>query len=361
MSNKKGALVDFRDWAHLPPEIVESISEKVKSITDLARFRSVCSPWRSATFPKPRHLPPQLPWLMLQCHTNCYDGNRIHFFYDVWESKMREIHLPETISMTCSGSYRGWLLLTSTRGKHVFFLNPLTRVRIQLPPFPSFEGTFDFGKSKVTFSTNLTDPNCLIMMLLDRYRVMCCRVGDRHWRRVYSRSNSIADMMDATYYNGRFYFLYEKSMQIIEPNQPEKTILLHQPELTTVGKCFVEGKSGVYVLAIHPEGKFELYQFQEKTTELNHITETSDNTAIFYGDCFPRFAVHNYDWDSLDGGSVYVEYQCIPYAWKRAVRSGYSKYSAGPAEGKDFVLCDLVKEPRFRPVEPAMWFQPSFH
>ncbi|KAJ3687852.1 hypothetical protein LUZ61_017016 [Rhynchospora tenuis] len=354
---KKGALVDFRDWAHLPPEIVESISEKVKSITDFARFRAVCSPWRSATPPKPLHLPPQLPWLMLQYHSD--DGNGIRFFYDVWESKMRELHLPEIIGMTCSGSYRGWLLLTTTCGGHVFLLNPLTRDRIQLPPFTGFWDTFDFGKSKVTFSTDLTDPNCLIMIFIERYQVMYCRVGDLSWTTVYGHLNSVAELADATYCNGRFYFLYEKKIKVIGPNKA--VVIVLPQELRAVSKCFLEGKSGVYVLAIHPKGKFELYQFQEQTMQFKHITETSDNTAIFYGDCFPRFAVCSDDWDSLDGDSVYVEYQCIPYAWKRAVRSGYSKYSAKWAEGKKFVMCNLVKEPRFRPVEPAMWFQPSFH
>ncbi|KAJ3687855.1 hypothetical protein LUZ61_017019 [Rhynchospora tenuis] len=361
------SLSEFRDWANLPPEIVELISEKVKYIVDYVRFRAVCSAWRSASLPKPRHLPPQLPWLMLP-----YDGHSwttrddtTRFFYDVWESKMREILLPETETMTCCASYRGWLLLVSYKGREVSLLNPLTRSEIELPAFGTWFDPYyiGFGKSKMTFSADLTDPNCLITVFLEEYWVISCRIGDRIWKRYYPRK----ELVDATCYNGRLYLLYEGEVKIIESNKledrralvPELTIVL-EPELTAVKKRFVEGKSGVYVVGVHPEGKF-LYQFQKQQLKFKKLnTDTCDSTAIFYGDNYPCLALSSDDWDSLDGGCLYMEHKRVPDELKlEAVKSGYILHTVQMVGGNAVLMYEDQTLP-YHPVKPAMWFQPSF-
>ncbi|KAJ4777844.1 F-box family protein [Rhynchospora pubera] len=155
----------FSDWSHLPPDIVQLISEKFKSITDYLRFRAVCSPWRSASLPRPRHLPPQLPWLMLthkpykkqkgQRH------NGVYLFYDLERSKLREVHLPETTGMVCCASYQGWLLLLASKGREVLLLNPITRARIQLPPFTALVKRFGDGQGGLRYNTlYLTESEC---------------------------------------------------------------------------------------------------------------------------------------------------------------------------------------------------------
>ncbi|KAJ4772474.1 F-box protein skip23 [Rhynchospora pubera] len=375
------SLSEFRDWANLPPEIVYLISEKVKYIVDYVRFRAVCSAWRSASRPKPRHLPPQLPWLMLP-----YDGyswttkdDTTRFFYDVWESKMREIHLPETEVMTCCASYLGWLLLVSYKGRQVSLLNPLTRCQIELPPFSTWFDPYmiSFGMTKMTFSADLTDPNCLITALLEDNCVMSCQVGDRSWKRYYYQSKELADV---TCYNGRLYFLYQGEMVIIEYNKPEHKGIL-EPELigavvvladldflddddepnyiAAVEKYFVEGKSGVSVVGFHPEGKFMLYQFQEQQMKLEKIT--IDSTAIFYGDNYPCLALSSDDWDSLDGGSLYMEHRRVPDALKLvAVKSGYHTKFARMVGGNVMYWYDINQESPYHQAAPAMWFQPSF-
>ncbi|KAJ4778524.1 F-box SKIP23-like protein (DUF295) [Rhynchospora pubera] len=361
----------FRDWAHLPPEIVELISSKVKSTTDYVRFRAVCPSWRSASDPKPRHrLPPQLPWLMLPY--NRRDPTCV-YFDDIWESKRRKFHLPEAKGMVYLASYRGWFLLTDYSKTKVFLLNPLTRARIQLPSFRapfkclganSFGQIFlyDPGNSaeiKVAFSADLTDPDCQIMVFLERYWVICCRVGDPYWTWVNCRLNIVTMLADATYYKGRFYLLYEDSLVIVESDKPEdRTVLM--PELKPVSKCFLEGKSGVFMLVVNPQEKFELYQFLEEPLILKQIADTSNNTAIFYGDNYPCLTVCAGDWDSLDGG-VYMEKKSVPYASKYTVGSHYSIYSAKwDGQKIECMVRDLGKEPQFRPGEPVMWFQPSF-
>ncbi|KAJ3686997.1 hypothetical protein LUZ61_016161 [Rhynchospora tenuis] len=249
----EGSASEFRDWAHLlPVEIVQVISNKVKSITDYVRFRAVCSPWRSASLPKPSHLPPQLPWLMIPFSpwdSRTDDGIRL--FFDIFESKMRKLHLPETIGLLCSASYRGWLLLVATKGAEVFLLNPLTRARVNLPSFttpvrhirsdssaPDYDASWvfepfsrNFAITRVTFSSDLTDPNCLIMVFVEICRgIFCCRVGDLCWT-VVNILPSEATTGDAAYYNGCFYLLSKGVMYITEFAKPENSLvcLLAQP------------------------------------------------------------------------------------------------------------------------------------
>ncbi|KAJ3687982.1 hypothetical protein LUZ61_017146 [Rhynchospora tenuis] len=385
MGKKDSPSSVFRDWAHLPPEIVELISDRVKSVTDYVRFRVVCSPWHSASLPKPRHhLSAQLPWLMLPYSWT--DLSSVSFD-DVFESKTHRFHLPvprgRDISGTeLCGSYRGWLLLSKHLGEEVILLNPLTRALIQLPPFiapardlggddwdvPLYDIIFEhpgnegfFFPTKVTFSTDLTDPNCLITVFIEPYWVICCQIGDPCWTRVDIHLQHLRHWADVTYYDGLFYFLpySDEGMPIIDSKDTEERIV-HVPELSGARKFFVEGKSGVYVLAIHPEEKFELYQFLEKPMKLEQITDTSDRTAIFYGDDYPCLAVSTADCDSLDGDSVYIERKSGPYtwkcAWKCAVGSHCNIYSS---QLEHEVLESFKERPRLSG-EQLMWFQPSF-
>ncbi|KAJ3688008.1 hypothetical protein LUZ61_017172 [Rhynchospora tenuis] len=420
---------DFRDWAHLPPLIVELISEKVKSITDYVRFRAVCSPWRSASFPKPRHhLPPQLPWLILpyspEQNPNGDDGTRL--FYDLWESKVRKFHLPETIGMMCCASESGWLLFVATGGTELFLLNPITRARIQLPSFtspvkrlydffmiphemmrevwdifPSHDSSYylnpirgNFAISRVTFSTDLADPDCLITVSIPKFwGIFCCRIEDPYWLEVHGRHDSSV-IADTTYYNGRFYTLRKGTVDVTDPNilgHNKECLCFFEEELWPLNKFLVQGKSGVYVVFVlvrkieeeEVEGsgqkdeddpgkgdtkestekitrlKFELYQFGEQSCRLRRIADTS-NTALFFGENNDCLAVCTDDWDSLDGGSVY---KCAPLSARGGHGSGshYSIHLGKINDGQfQAVLCDIAKVPAISPHAPAIWFQPNF-
>ncbi|KAJ1695836.1 hypothetical protein LUZ63_012534 [Rhynchospora breviuscula] len=317
---------DFPDWAHLPLAAVHLISEKVKSITDYVRFRAVCSPWRSATLPKPRHLPPQLAWLMIPYDpfSTYKKDDGVRLFYDLWESKMRKLRLPETIGLQ----------------------NGLAG---------------DFAISKVTFSAALTDPNCLITVFLAGCKsILYCRVKEPCWMTVANPPNSFGKFADATCYNGRFYLLYQRALLIIDSKKPmERITYVLKPEWYGVSKNFLEGKSGVYVLlAFLPKGKFELYQFQEQPMTLKQITNIT-NTVIFDGDNNYFLAVCSDDRDLLDGGPLYM-YTSVPFAGKHEVVLRYNIYCVKRDEGMiEPVVCDLGEAPLDSPI-PAMWFQPSF-
>ncbi|KAJ4779614.1 F-box family protein [Rhynchospora pubera] len=406
----------FPDWAHLPLDVVRLISAKVKSITDFTRFRAVCSPWRCATLPKPRHLPPQLPWLMLPWGSLNKRDDGIRLFYDLWESKTRKLDLPETIDKVCCTSYRGWLLLVGSEGKEVFLLNPLTRARIQLPPFgppvrrlggdwddQSYENCWldpnlgSFAIRKVVFSSDLTDPNCLITVFLHNSRgFLCCRVGDSSWTKIYSRLNRLSD---ATYHNGRFYLLYEHAIEIIDSNNPEERVLVYDLGLALgeILAMFLEGKSGVYVVVVNdeedeeeddeddeededptkhdtmeegtvktPKKTFELYKLQEQPFKLKLVAKTRDTIVFFGNDVCPYLSVCSDDWDSVDGDSMYMV--CMGWSFAGNDRYGacYSRYitkldNRNSDNGKSVkVEGDIAMDSIYRPYAQGMWFQPNF-
>ncbi|XP_078182106.1 F-box protein SKIP23-like [Carex rostrata] len=412
----------FPDWAHLPLAAVLLISQKVKCITDYVRFRAVCSPWRDASLPKPSHLPPQLPWLMIpyMVHRGIVDDG-IRSFYDLWEAKMHKIPLPETIGKRCCATYRGWLLLLDSGGSELFLLNPLTRVRVPLPPFnipvkhiwdgdeedkrrfgerpprmvdhlfKSMFGTYAI--TKITFSTDLTDPNCIIMVFFQRARgIFYCKVGDLCWTQVVRPPYPNAELADAAYNNGSFYLYYEDAMAIYNLNQhKEMGIYFFDPELKFLPKFFLVGKSGVFMVGVHPieedqyrggvkatgkapKQKIDLYQVidEEPRMDVKRVADTSD-TIIFYGDNYHYLAVCADDLDLLDGGCIYMEYVCSssvvnevminpvnPTHW-RDHQPCYGIFLATLNDGNpEPLVLGVAKMPQIFTPPPSMWFQPNF-
>ncbi|XP_078172678.1 F-box protein At2g05970-like [Carex rostrata] len=368
---------EFPDWAHLLPEVVYLISEKVKYIADYIRFRAVCSPWRSASAPKPRHLPHQLPWLMIPYGIRRTDDDGIRLFYDLWESKMRKIHLPETIGKLCWATYRGWLLIVASDCRELFLLNPLTRTRVKLPKFRNW---MDFSRStKMTFSADLTDPNCFIMLFLPYYNgIYFCKAGDLFWtdavphqvrREAVPLSVQQLRLKDATYNKGSFYLLYDQAMFVYDLYQQRvQGTYIFKPELQLVTKFFLKGKSGLYIVANYFTGRFEgalrqkieLYEIQEQQQmEIKQIADTSDIT-IFHGYKYQYLAVRTTDWDSLDGDCMYMAYVRQPSA---GIDDGgsYSIYCAKLDDGEPKpVVLRLCEEMLNWLSLRAMWFQPNF-
>ncbi|KAJ1686009.1 hypothetical protein LUZ63_017399 [Rhynchospora breviuscula] len=398
--------LEFSDWAYLPEGVVNLISEKVKSVTDHVRFRAVCSPWRSASLPKPRHLPPQLPWLIIPWVSRDKNDNGIRLFYDLWEDKMRKLYLPETSGTVCCASYCGWLLLAPSEGIQLLLLNPLTGACIQLPPFAtsmryvgdqSNEPRFDhlwrdpvlgtFMIKKVIFFDDPTNPNCLIAVFLQTCEgFFCCHVGDPFWTRFDCRHlDRFSKFMDATYYNGRFYLLCDRAMEIIEFNKPEQsTVHPFEQDLDYVRMFLLEEKSGVLVVGVRnteeeaeeedtpatddpkedivkcPKKKVEVYQYQE-AFKLKKVTDAS-NTIFFCGSgVFPHLTVCSDDWDFLDGDSMYMECIDLSLEGKDRGESSYSIYIAKVDDGMfEPLVSNIMKKPRICPSAHATWFQPSF-
>ncbi|KAJ3702108.1 hypothetical protein LUZ61_005813 [Rhynchospora tenuis] len=359
---------ELPDWAHLPELVLHLISTKLKSFTDHVRFRAVCSSWRASS-----RKPCQLPWLMINDNRTKKKG--FGLFYDLWESKMHKLYFSETTHMACLASCQGWLLLTASGGQEVLLLNPLTRGRIQLPPFNA--GFKRHHVRQMTFSTDLTDPNCLIMVLYYGMNMIhFCRVGEPCWTEVVGSGDGFANIYDATYYDGRFYLLCpEGYMEIVESKKPEQRIVhCFEPKLKYVRKFFLQENSGVYVIALCPiiyedevdsaandtkedtmkilKWKIELYQdkFQEQSLKLKQITDTN-NMALFCDSNGFYLAVCSDDWDLADYvGGNYIHVR------GPLTEPCYRIYSTKLDNGKSQVVYDIDAD---RHIKSLTWFQPS--
>ncbi|KAL7244724.1 hypothetical protein ACSBR2_000149 [Camellia fascicularis] len=219
------------DWAELPPELLQTIAEKLTIHIDYIRFRAVCVNWRSSSPNTPHHLPCQLPWLMLpQCRT--HQTHRRGFFR-LSANKVHFLNLPEASHhrRRC-GSSHGWLVILD-ESPAVFLLNPLTRAMVHLPPLSAFPNVVDFNFYDVgreyllratngdTYTCNLKDMrdsfikkvilssspssshNYIALAILNQTGDLAFRKnGEQSWRFI---ENTQSYCEDAIYWNGLFY------------------------------------------------------------------------------------------------------------------------------------------------------------
>ncbi|XP_042387332.1 F-box protein At2g05970-like [Zingiber officinale] len=130
-------------WSEIPTDLLNLILSKL-SIRDLICSAAVCSHW-SSVVDKVRRSPgdqrPQIPWLVPeeQFLINGKSNNRNNYnFFSLAEGRVYDIPSPSRILKNVVGSSHGWLI---TVGKaSVQLLNPITRVHINLPKFPTVDG-----------------------------------------------------------------------------------------------------------------------------------------------------------------------------------------------------------------------------
>ncbi|KAK2995133.1 hypothetical protein RJ640_020773 [Escallonia rubra] len=219
------------DWSELPPELSYTVATKIKALTDYIRFRAVCLSWRTATPATPRHLPPQVPWLMLPPSQSqpqasrrgffCLSANKFHFLGEAAASRRRR---------RC-GSSHGWLVLLD-ESSHIFLLNPLTRSQVKLPSLSTFPNVTDFnfyniGREytirgvdgevytcslkemrdsfikKVILSSSPNELNYVAVAILnDTGHVAYCKKGDDRWMFM---EDGLGYWEDVIYHDGLVY------------------------------------------------------------------------------------------------------------------------------------------------------------
>lgn len=230
------------DWSHIPNDILLIVSEKLISIVDYIRIRAVCTVWRSILTPTPNHLP-QLPWLMLPYDAYKSEGHdtSTRFFYDLTDSRIHNVPLPETNKKEYHSSSHSHITLTD--GPDISLFNPNTRKIINLPslktspalafrPFiPSYVrcqlGIWPFWhcsrkqtdpiiqKTLLSSDPSLY-PNCVVMALLkNNWGLALCKIGDERWTLLDEppKQEDYA-VIDATYQNGLFYTMSRKDVKV---------------------------------------------------------------------------------------------------------------------------------------------------
>ncbi|KAL5213180.1 hypothetical protein ABZP36_024027 [Zizania latifolia] len=126
-------------WSDLPSELLTEIAGGLVELGDIARFRSVCSSWRTAAAGAAAAPPPQPPWLLLPS-----SPSRLFF-------SPREDHLYPDLRMpvpTAEAHHRrrrrlyasphGWTLAIDPTDLAASLFHPFTGAVRTLPPLPAF-------------------------------------------------------------------------------------------------------------------------------------------------------------------------------------------------------------------------------
>ncbi|XVF79849.1 hypothetical protein PTKIN_Ptkin15bG0023100 [Pterospermum kingtungense] len=165
-------------WFQLPADVLRYIAQHL-TVSDHMNLRATCKNWRSLVPPiqwKPNQggIPFNYPWLMFS------RGEKgMYSFYDPMCNLMHSISIPELEDCEVRYSNKGWLLVTKAP-RSIFFFEPFTRTKIQLPDLREdiwFEG--------ICFSDPPTSSNWQIFGIGHIYQasmnVLYLRSTDQDW------------------------------------------------------------------------------------------------------------------------------------------------------------------------------------
>ncbi|KAM7469429.1 hypothetical protein LguiA_007612 [Lonicera macranthoides] len=203
-----------KSMAYLPVDVLSLIGSRLLA-RDLIYFRSVCRAWRSVISPLPSssvHFTKsitssvsalvQFPLLMYSgCESSFYS------FYHPICNTTYVLESPEIANAKIRFSKDGWLLMS---GSHeIFFFNPFTKKRIDLPNLP--DGIYNCRS--ISFSSIPTLADCIVFGImqsfLDYILFSFIRRGEDTWNTFRSTGNLDfwVSHNNPVFHNGVFYCL----------------------------------------------------------------------------------------------------------------------------------------------------------
>ncbi|KAF8395792.1 hypothetical protein HHK36_019743 [Tetracentron sinense] len=218
-------VVEGRAWSEVPNDLLKLITRHLL-LADYMQFSLVCKTWRLAA------LPTKWNNALIESSTQCSWLMSIQTemgkcsFFDPTSSMTYFMDVPDLSGATICFSKDGWLLIS--QGLHsVFFFNPFTKARIELPDL----NTNYFFKG-ISFSSSPTSPDCVVFGINNNFpewiEIGVCRRGDKSWTVFNLRSNLhfLTSFNNPVFYNGSFYCLgQEGNLGVFDPNEGQFTIL----------------------------------------------------------------------------------------------------------------------------------------
>ncbi|KAK9755134.1 hypothetical protein RND81_01G004800 [Saponaria officinalis] len=158
-------------WSEINDDILQTITEFLKTYSDYIRVRSVCRTWRKMLPHFPQHrLPTQLPWLLLSSSSSSSSSTSAVFrcaFYYFPTAKTYTLHVPEaSYPRRIVGSSHGFLVLVGD-SPDIFCFNPLTKFKAFLAPLSTLPGVVSFSFSNVGREYSIQDPSFQNVYTLD--------------------------------------------------------------------------------------------------------------------------------------------------------------------------------------------------
>ncbi|KAJ9186394.1 hypothetical protein P3X46_001971 [Hevea brasiliensis] len=229
-------------WSELPPELLQTITQKQTNYIDYLSIRAVCKSWRSAIPRRPHDLlPPN------------HRG-----FYNLSNGKTYFLEFPQAYDKRCCGCSHGWLVMVEDTPA-IFLLNPLTKARIELPSlsaFPNFPTEVVYQNSRNLnehFNRNTKlhiretyirkaiiseDPSgcqfhgrgyIIYHTVNDNENLALCRSGDISWSTIHEMSPG-PHYKDIMFHAGKFYVVDDKDrVSICNTDNPSSMIQVADP------------------------------------------------------------------------------------------------------------------------------------
>lgn len=395
------------DWSDLQPELIEAIGKKLKVHKDYVRFRAVCSNWRRSTSKTPKHLPCQLPWLMLPQSSNQNRQSHLRSFFSLSDNKIHRLSLPEAsnIRRRC-GSSHGWLVILEETPA-VFLINPLTRVKHHLPPLSSFPNVtkfnfYDVGREytlktsegdvyacnlkemrdsfikKVVFSSSPSDEDSdyfALAILNQTGDLAYCKKGDNLWKFI---DNAQSYCEDVVYHKGCFYAVSKYGTIAVCDISGPLPIVSFIPTPPQVGgdmQYLVSLEDELLLVTRYLELGFDVDQHQldifYKTTEFRvcklvsngpmwEIVSKLDEWALFVGEN-SSMAFRASDFQGCKGNRIYFTDDYSEWNYDGA----NGDHDLGVYDLEDGSVVALPCYPRKfyngRRWPPPIWITPSLH
>ncbi|XP_028066144.1 F-box/kelch-repeat protein At1g57790-like [Camellia sinensis] len=209
LSELENTTVDdiMRDWTNLPSELLSLILSHL-FLYDIKRFRNVCKTWQSVTSqqvePSPIHCPiAHSHWLMF------FSGYKMPLnFYNPLYEDIYQMAIPLELSgAVLRFSNNGWLLMS--RGEYpMFFFNPFTNAKIDLPDLPEY-----YYFDTISFSSVPTSSDCTVFGILGLFNDIAwfssISRGEESWTwaTVNGNLNFQPSHTNPIFYNEVFYCL----------------------------------------------------------------------------------------------------------------------------------------------------------
>ncbi|KAJ8625218.1 hypothetical protein MRB53_033748 [Persea americana] len=230
-------------WSDLPPDLLDQIFRRL-TFPDTRRMSAVCKLWRSALESEPpAGVLSSMPWLMVGNEAEGGGlpkgarriGGSVRRFFNPVDRRLYEIETADFERSVCHAAVGDWLLQSvcgegnEEEGEkwEVFFLNPFTRVRIDLPGVHS---PFDLGVCSV-FPT-CTD--CMVVLVEKGVMELRTTVLKVHQQKnqdpIASYTHQITfelDILDAVYCGGLFYLYGTSWMGRVLSFNPNNGSLIH--------------------------------------------------------------------------------------------------------------------------------------
>lgn len=217
-----------RDWSDVPADLLTLILSCL-DIKGAKLFLSICKTWRSVFDPKylsPLGFPvPQSQWLI---HKKT-DQTKCKFFHPTY-GFIYCIYILELRGAVIQHSKGGWLLMSQEENQ-VFFFNPFSNAKIELPDL-----TYPFNA--MTFTSIPTSSDCMVVAVVSNFDSDVCfstiRRGEKDWNLQEFKNNLpiTPSHCNPIFHQEKFFWLGRKgNLGIFDPNNDQWTVLDDPQEL----------------------------------------------------------------------------------------------------------------------------------